>query len=559
MSKKYPVVVLFLLIILFVFTGCQQDEEIANVDEEPTEEIATTQESTETVEEVSDDLETASHRPSLHPILKDITVEAVGGEYDDIYMRSEYVPVMLNLEEAVQYPELASALEEHREMMANATREHFTYDYDIAREFYENAPSYDILYYLGQGETDIIRADEQVYSCLNRTYHLSRGDWFYYLYQGLNFDTKTGQPLYIDDVVTDIDAFLGLFDEKVTALGLEELIPTDFHEELLKEVRHHPEMLSFTISHKGIDVYYSDFSDEPENMTSLTFHFSVDDYPELLNEELFPETNSYVEPLIPYIKTVVDIEGDGTAEELHVQYGIDENDYYQVFSLFLDGEEVFHDEDALDNQAFLVNLNETYYLYLFQESENGYGTLKVIGFEGSTPSVLQVYDNVSIAPLYMDFHFDNAEETISSFEIAYMTFTDLHDLVLASKLDGLGTVFGVKRYGVGDDGLLVTDDVDYRISGNWQDEFVENTNVRSWTFTLKQDLEMTVLEENAVSHDVITLSIGTPITYIRTDDSTYADFRLEDGTEVRAEVDVDNHTINGIDIFEALDGVMFAG
>lgn len=79
------------------------------------------------------------------------------------------------------------------------------------------------------------------------------------------------------------------------------------------------------------------------------------------------------------------------------------------------------------------------------------------------------------------------------------------------------------------------------------------------TFTTKVELEMDLVDEDLNTGESLVLPIGTDIKYIRTDNASWADFRLDDGREVRARIVLDEFTINDIEIMDALEGVAFAG
>ena len=83
-----------------------------------------------------------------------------------------------------------------------------------------------------------------------------------------------------------------------------------------------------------------------------------------------------------------------------------------------------------------------------------------------------------------------------------------------------------------------------------------------WTITLKQDLEVEA-RDSFDSNDTYTMPLkaGEEITFYATDDNTYVDFKTRGGSFVRIYVDYTEYpqSVNGIDIDELFDGIMFAG
>jgi hypothetical protein len=87
------------------------------------------------------------------------------------------------------------------------------------------------------------------------------------------------------------------------------------------------------------------------------------------------------------------------------------------------------------------------------------------------------------------------------------------------------------------------------------------------TVTLKMDLTFPGVEYSAGNLEgketaEVTVKSGEVLRFWRTDRETYMDLKREDGSAVRCRLDQDQRwpfRINGVDIEEAFDGIMFAG
>ena len=94
--------------------------------------------------------------------------------------------------------------------------------------------------------------------------------------------------------------------------------------------------------------------------------------------------------------------------------------------------------------------------------------------------------------------------------------------MLYTRLDVLGTYYGMKRYHVDEAGLPASDDEAYVIN--------EGSMLRS-----TRDLAVTILEENG-SETEATVPSGTGYTIFRTDGASYADAHLNDGRDCRIQI-----------------------
>ena len=82
-----------------------------------------------------------------------------------------------------------------------------------------------------------------------------------------------------------------------------------------------------------------------------------------------------------------------------------------------------------------------------------------------------------------------------------------------------------------------------------------------FNLTSKIDVEGKSVDESGNVGDKTTIPANSNCKLYRSDNETYVDLKLDDGSIVRIEIDDSDypHTVNGIDIEEAFEGIMFAG
>lgn len=118
------------------------------------------------------------------------------------------------------------------------------------------------------------------------------------------------------------------------------------------------------------------------------------------------------------------------------------------------------------------------------------------------------------------------------------TLSDPNQMVLETRTGLLSTVSGRRTYRIGADGMPTP----------WEGGEVYQID-DGFVFTAKQDVAGGAIRA------------GEAVRYVGTDNDTFADLRKENGETVRVAVNRSGwpHTIDGIDIEELFDGLLFAG
>lgn len=168
--------------------------------------------------------------------------------------------------------------------------------------------------------------------------------------------------------------------------------------------------------------------------------------------------------------------------------------------------------------------------------------MEMIGDSGYP--VLAVYDLNSGAPCRVGEL--SGSEFTGGIYTGKAVFTDPGAFTLDTRMDILGTHFGFREYGMDESsGMPLPKQDDYGLN-----------NYGNFITSL---IELEVFNLN--TQEVQVIPVGTDFYVMRTDGETYMDFRLDDGSECRVEVDTSGYPdcINGIPEDECFEGIMYAG
>ncbi len=223
----------------------------------------------------------------------------------------------------------------------------------------------------------------------------------------------------------------------------------------------------------------------------------------------------------------VDLDADGTQEEIGVSYVSTEedDDVIVAFVFTLDGEEIWLEDMYLTNvRSWLMvpALSGAAYLYIEGEGDNGYHNTTVIGFGA---------DGLWYAGDYMGGF---GEDPVSVEEFSVETSFAL-----------LGTALGAQTCRLGLNGLPEAVDPYYRITlGN--------------DLTSRLDIDCWTVDAAGGTLESATLPAGTRVKLLRSDGATFTDLEAPDGTVYRVWVSGWPREINGVPVADCFDGVVFA-
>lgn len=491
-----------------------------------------------------------------------LPLHLIKGEWSDSYYKDDdysnklvemkYGVIALTGEDEEKYPKLAQVLKKLSEENKNT----------ILNE-YENLKT--------QAEDDLKGAEEggyQIYTpySTESTYYVSRADdrvlsfeenGYTYLggahgtgYSfGCNYDTRTGEELQIQDVVTDMDTFAGLAEAAVyeeSGLTIDDLFLEEgesLKDYIAKAAAEHT--LNWKITNDGVSVWFNPYeiSYYAAGMPSGSVKFA--EQTDIFSDYYAEAPRTYVYAADNLGTSGMDFNGDGRTDELWVWASMDEYGTYEALKVSMNGVETGKDIWAYSYDPYILHTADgKNYLYVICGSDNDYRMLEVFDLNGSSAVYVGEVNNCGLRAQLLD---------ASSYLYGEELLTDPENFYLESRMEVLSTYSASRRYHVGADGMPVADEDFYQVDAStyeWRE-----------ALTAKKDVPcVQVAEDGSVTADNAVIPAGTKLTLYRTDGSSLVDLKAGD-TLYRIEVDHSEwpYTINGVEEEEYFDGIMYAG
>ncbi len=433
------------------------------------------------------------------------------------------------------YPQLSSALEElNIEQAVGASS--FVHEWlPYAQEDMAWDPEY-FGGYTWETEYSIQRADTLVFSIREDFYSYTGGVHGNYGSMGWNFDAATGERLELVDVLADTDGLAELLGEK-----LREKYPYEPFESLDAVLAEYTlDQYNWSLGYQGLTFYFNPYEIAAYASGLLTVTFWFDEMEELFYEEYTKApAGGYAVALAGWNEMDVDLqEGDGQKDT--ISYWTYAGEYGESYlNVSVNGET--YEEKAwcgFDIDPYLVCVDGAFYLYVEGSSANDYRTVYIYDISSGTPQLMEEYSGAG---------FLNVWDPDAGIDGVYYTavFNDPAEFTLGSKCNLLGTKTAYRNYTVDADGTLLP---------------------LSDVYELDQDLEpivsvvpldVTILPKNKVE----TVPTGTEFSFLRTDNESYVDLKMEDGRECRIEIEEIDYTpcINGVPEWDCFEDLMYAG
>ena len=543
-------------------------------------------------------IDTAADKPVLlHPVVLAVSrsESAASGEeeYDSASAYIHYPQIGLTGEEVQDYPNLRKALDAYNAGKKSWYESQLTELTKTAEEMakyreeegVDDASSW--IYLTQVADTQIGRADSRIFSVIEHFSSYSGGAHGYYQDMGNTFDTQSGKKLAFADVVTDCEAAAAHVFEKL-AEQYPDLSPLMSQEEIASDMKGENTQGTGNISESG--EMYTEGSDQAE----MYFNWYVTDlgvmvvfppytlgsyaegqqkilltfaeYPEILNPEYTVVPDSFIAPFDPDAVTQVDVDGDGSLEEISVSAVMDEDGScaYTKRTISLSGGSnsdsvILQDTYYYSAEYYLVKSGENMYLYCFDHEDNDYVELKAYRLSGGGLEALPYGSDEDAEQVGSDTGNLSPRETWESgitadsadnITVQY-PLTDPDAMQLSSRMNALSTYSAYRTYSAspGPDGYLTSLDPYYIVDA-----------VR--TVTLKQNITLTVVGEDGIGTEEKMFTAGSIFTLYRTDGMTFVDLKADaDGSIVRVSSDFRQwpHVVMGIQEEELFDGVFYAG
>lgn len=497
----------------------------------------------------------------------DVSVETYNMNYsDDVNKHYDCVQVIrpryvLGESSAKQYPELAKALEAYNQDYEKDTRN----EYDTLIGAFEEGMNVGEYYadYIDLLEPTLFRADNKIFCAMEYYTTYTGGAHGYYGWYGITFDVTTGKKLSLSDVITiDEQSFKDIVSEELKAKY------PDFFPDgpLLDDITMSGATeFDWTIDYTGIDLYFNPYAIMYFAAGAQHISLPFDKYPDIFNPEYMEVPDKYVISLSDSEGAFLSVDGDGDDEEISYKENYDDEHMYCTLELCVGNRKYESMTNDFYHKLFLVNNGSKYFVYIFHTVENDY-------------SVLEIVDLESMSMVGEEWEFSN-KGLVSSYEdiddVMYVrgtnAFTNPDYFVLASRINVLSTYDGTKIYHVDENGYLVSDDEYFSVDSGILVSAKQNIDCKT-TDSKGQITGEGVIEAGKMFRIVLTDGEGIAIVQIY--DGGYETFGegdyeiryakdpldLSKGDFYRIDLDGEWYSqINGVDCYELLDGMMFAG
>ena len=449
---------------------------------------------------------------------------------------AEWQNLQLSEADAAKYPALAAALEDmnmeqdvyHADWAVQAKEDAQTAKDEMGEYYY---PFYNTSEYYVQ------RADDRILSIREDFGEYYGGVHGMYGTIGHVFDTATGERLTLSDVISDTDVLPAILADK-----LEEKYPDDIHDfnDSVTETLagYALEDFKWTLDYQGITFYFDPYELASFAAGRLTAVIWFDEHPELFVEKHTEQPESGYIRAIPLGDNIeVDLNGeDGERDNLYVQ-GAPIGEYGEQRLNIYRNEDLYSDPDSFGYEfmPYLVCQNDEFYILAESMADNGYTTMTVYNLQGEI-SVSHVLEGTGVhyPPMEWDDNQCDGREVLN----------DPSCMRLDTMVYMLGSMTGTDTYSM-EGGSLDRDNIYYTLPETLP------------ALVSKVPLEVYVVEAD----DLEEIPAGTQFHFLRTDNESYVDMRMDDGRECRIEVEYNgwDRTVNGISEFDAFDGILYAG
>ncbi len=327
--KKFQIITLTLCL-LAAMTGCNNDSEKKEKDsssesshsssdsdskETSSAEPTTQATSQNTTEESTTEPSNPKKEVKLLDIDKQIMHESVSSiQYAATLTEMNCSTASLGKNAAEQYPDLASSINsisdfyevnilEQNDMYAESAEEALSSGEENFETYIFNLNVY------------VRRADSVAVSILHDSYDYYGIDAERRSFWGENFNTETGETIYLSDVVTDMKEFAKvveaqLFSDFGADVFYSDTIIEEYFEEYGADGSH------WTLEYNGVTIYFDDGDIAGSGVGDISVTIEFEDYPELFKEKYTAVPEAYIVGLPMKSTFYTDLDGDGSSEEL---------------------------------------------------------------------------------------------------------------------------------------------------------------------------------------------------------------------------------------------------
>ena len=561
MKKRYTAMIAAMTL-MYVLAGCGGKSDSAK---ETTAEVKSTEAVQSEADEATEELgelikEDEKEAKLLHAkIISDGKYGSVDNGESSVNFNTTTAGVILNDEEAEEYPLLAKALNDEFEENKRMSEKDFEDLRDSAASILEYGGSGDYMQLIAENSASVVRADETVLSYLIDYTDFYGGAHGNYASLGRSFDTETGKKLSIYDVISDKETFSKALEAELTKRyaddgGLiENNTPAQAVETFFEYISSEDssDSVSWTIGNDRLNIYFNPYSIASYAFGEADISLMFSEYPGVV-KDIYTDnaSDSYAVKIKGYDGYLADINNTGEYVNVAANYGTYDEFCYESLDIVVtddNGQSTTKSCDAhyFDFYTYYVKIGYRHYLHIFASSENDFtgnyiyeitgGDIKDCGYYGVCPARIS-YEYTEDGDIWM-----NSETTAA--------YSDPAKLQLSVRLDALSTYNAWRYYSINALGIPESDEL-YRITADYISP------------KLKKGITAAIADANGKkTGEKVDIPAGTALHFYMTDGESFVIFSLDDGRYIAVDFDSSDwpYTVEGEPMDEVLEDYVFAG
>jgi len=486
-------------------------------------------------------------------------LDAFVGEFYDYYWSDQFeetlasmtAPIVtLSEESAAAYPQLSNSLNNNVNTRKTKLFNHFEELIPMAEEFYPEFSEY-FTEFEAEEKAMIHRADSNVFSVLYNGYSYEGGAHGYYYCFGENYDTKTGELLKLEDVITDTGAIPALVQEQLNRFWDPSSFYTDL--DLNQYFKDNSDSITWCLDYHGITFYFNPYEIAPYASGIQIATITFADHPEIFTEKYVSVPKSYGVQLNMETPFYYDIDSDGNLDEVIVNSMFTDDMIHVEHNIYINSkcyvQSAFENEDQMpdDTNEILSYANDTPHFIHMEDGRNYLIIENLLDSDFRTNTMYDLTDGTVklVETIYSSIH---TEQWGSDGYILKQAITDPYQIKLDTRTWVIGTADGTTTSYIDEEGYVYSYDTYYTFDP-------------VFSYTALKDFKANLVDEYGNVGDEIVVKTGEKVLYYRTDASLFADFILSDGQIVRVDLQWNGGSlsIDGTYVEDLLDGVVFAG
>lgn len=465
----------------------------------------------------------------LHPVVETVRSSAYAEDGMSLLWQGNTVRLSIRDE---GYEALKESLADYSDEKKAAFQREMAVEEEYARENQKAFPE-EFLSYSLKNEAKVLRADSGVFSFRMINYSYMGGAHGNSAVTGETFDSQTGQRLELSDVVTDLEAFHGVLIQTLENRedadgyfpGWEDTVRSRVYGETVNGISYE---LQWALGPEGMEVYFSPYDIGPYAMGTVTAVLPYEESGIIRAAWVHGEgvREQRVWQLAPYEEQSLDVDGDGAEEQVRFEPA-EMNDMEQMYTLYAGEQKVeFNGTYGVTTAYVMRNPDGKVFFYGDCSTDNDYHYLVIVDLEELKSRGAETEVRTDSQGMYDDIPMDSQSFWLSTRGNLFSTFPIR------------------KLYQAGADGMPRTQQEEYAVD--------------RWPVTAVQGVPAFGGENFSQPAEI---PAGTKLFVTATDEERRVTVEDEEGTAYQLQVDGQDwpHTIEGRDIEELFEGLVFAG